>query len=164
VYLIQLDGAGTGDEIADLRKWKASSNAAPEVAKVRKHKPDAEVHKRGEEIYAKTCIACHQPGGVGQEGIFPPLDGSDWLTAEGSLEAKIVLKGLQGKVTVNGKDYTNVMPPHIDLNDQQIADVLTFVRQTGKNDLPAVAPDLVKKIREATKDRVQPWTAQELGK
>jgi hypothetical protein len=38
------------------------------------------------------------------------------------------------------------------------------VRQTGKNDLPAVAPDLVKKIREATKDRVQPWTAQELGK
>ena len=75
-----------------------------------------------------------------------------------------MLKGLQGKVTVNGKDYTNVMPPHIDLNDQQIADVLTFVRQTGKNDLPAVAPDLVKKIREETKAQVQPWTAQELGK
>ncbi len=164
VYLIQLDGAGTGDEIADLRKWKASSNAAPEVAKVRKHKPDTVVHKRGEDIYAKTCIACHQPGGVGQEGIFPPLDGSDWLSVDGSLEAKIVLKGLQGKVTVNGKDYTNVMPPHIDLNDQQIADVLTFVRQTGKNDFPAVAPDLVKKIRQETKAHLQPWTAQELGK
>jgi len=56
------------------------------------------------------------------------------------------------------------MPPHVDLDDQKISDVLTYVRQSWSNDAEAVTPDQVKALREQYKDRKAPWTAKELGR
>ena len=56
------------------------------------------------------------------------------------------------------------MPPHNDLDDQKIADVLTYARQSWSNDAPAVSADQVKAIREKVKTQTAPWTAKELGK
>ncbi|QJE97889.1 PVC-type heme-binding CxxCH protein [Luteolibacter luteus] len=137
--------------------------AAPAPTKDKKNKPDSAVHERGAAIYGLTCIACHGPDGKGVAGAFPPLDGSDWLVEDPSVAIRIIVHGLQGPVKVSGQEFTNVMPPLIDLDDQKVSDVLTYVRQSWSNDLPAVTPAQVKDIRTKFKDRTTPWTAKELG-
>jgi putative membrane-bound dehydrogenase-like protein len=155
-------GSGAKGMLAALA---AKSGGGPDPkAVVKKFKADPEVHKRGTEIYGLTCVACHQPTGAGMEGAFPPLDGSDWVTGDPSVPIRIVIGGMQGPVTVSGKEYNSVMPPHLDLDDQKISDVLTFVRQSWSNDAAPVTPAEVKEVRAKYKDRTTPWTAKELGR
>jgi uncharacterized protein len=130
--------------IALLKSYKAGG-AAGEVA--RKFAIDSEIHARGKAVYDLTCIACHGPDGNGVEGAFPPLNGSDWLTGDPSIPAKIVIHGLQGPIKVNGKDFAGVMPPVVGLTDQQVADVLTYARQSWKNDAAPVTAEQAKQAR-----------------
>ncbi len=119
----------------------------------------------GKKVYMATCFACHMIDGKGVAGAFPPLAGSDW--AQGSEERiiRIVLHGLNGKVTVSGKDFENGMPGlSASLKDDQIANVLTYVRQEWGNNAPAVSAETVAKIRSETASRSGPWTAPELLK
>lgn len=130
-------------------------------------KPDAAALERGKAVYAKTCIACHQPNGKGLPGVFPPLDGSDWLEADPTLLSKVVLRGLQGPITISGAPFAGPMPmaPLADtLKDEEIADVLNYVRATYGKGGPLATPEVVKAAREATKDQKQPFTAAELGR
>ncbi|MES2474340.1 MAG: PVC-type heme-binding CxxCH protein [Verrucomicrobiota bacterium] len=142
----------------------ATLGAAPVVVKevVKKHKPDAAVHERGLAVYTRTCIACHGPDGKGVPGAFPPLDGAEWAVGDASVPIRIVLSGLQGPIEVAGQKYENIMPPHTDLKDQEIADVVTYVRQSWSNDAPAINADLVKATRAKNASRTTPWTAAEL--
>ncbi|MGE9268436.1 MAG: DUF7133 domain-containing protein, partial [Verrucomicrobiales bacterium] len=128
----------------------------------RKFKIDPEIHERGQAVYNLTCIACHGPDGNGVEGAFPPINGADWLTGDPEIPAKIILRGLQGPVEVKGKSYNSIMPPLVDLTDQQIADVLTYARQNWENDARPVSADEIKKIRAATQSQKLPYTAKEL--
>ena len=97
---------------------------------VRANKPDPAMHERGAAIYARTSIACHGPDGKGVPGAFPPLDGSTWATGDPTIPARIVLLGLQDPIEVNGLKFENIKPPHTDLKDPEIADVITYVRQS----------------------------------
>ena len=131
--------------------------------------PTGEVDLRslGLKVYNKpTCVACHQPHGKGMPGQFPPLIGTDWvLEAEPGRLIRIVLGGLQGPMEVQGQQYNNAMVPWKDvLTDEEIAAVLTYVRQEWGNKAADVTPERVKAVREKIKDRVQPWTADELLK
>lgn len=155
-------GSGAKGMIAALA---ARANPAPVAPpKEKKFKADPAVHERGLAVYGLTCVACHQPTGAGLENAFPPLDGSDWVTGDPTVPIRIVLGGLQGPVKVSGKDYNSVMPPHVDLDDQKISDVLTYVRQSWSNDAAPITPEQVKEVRAKHKDRKTPWTAQELGR
>jgi nitrite reductase (NO-forming) len=87
----------------------------------------------GAKVYASTCGACHQPTGRGLANAFPPLAGSDYLMADKSRAISIVLGGLKGPVTVNGQAYDNMMPPQSHLSDEDLANVLTFVRNSWGN-------------------------------
>jgi len=130
----------------------------------------------GKEIYMKAapggglCFTCHQPNGQGISGQFPPLAGSDWVLGEKERLIKISIHGLMGEIEVNGVKYNNVMaPPGIppgSLTDQQIADVLTYIRNEWGNSASAVSPEEVATIRSTVKDRaaMQMWTAAELQK
>lgn len=140
--------------------------AAPVTEKefVRKNTPDAAVHERGLAVFGRTCIACHGPDGKGVPGAFPPLDGSSWATGDVSIPARILLAGLQGPIEVAGQKFENMMPPHTDLKDQEIADVLTYVRQNWTNDATGVSADAIKEVRAKNADRAKPWTADELKK
>jgi mono/diheme cytochrome c family protein len=146
---------------ATLEKLRQAPAAGQ--ADQRKFKIDPAVHARGKEVYAATCVACHQPAGNGMEGAFPPLDGSDWLTGDSSLPIRVVLHGLSGPVKVGGHEYNSLMPGQ-PLDDQKISDVLTYVRQSWSNDAAPVTPAEVKAVREKHSDRTAPWTAKELGK
>jgi len=128
----------------------------------------------GKEIYMKAapggglCFTCHQPNGQGISGQFPPLAGSDWVLGEKERLIKISIHGLMGEIEVNGVKYNNVMaPPGIppgSLTDQQIADVLTYIRNEWGNSASAVSPEEVATIRSTVKDRgpMQMWTVAEL--
>ena len=116
-----------------------------------------------------VCFACHQPTGTGLPNMFPPLAGSDWLSApKPDRIIRIVLHGITGPITINGKPFSTpapMMPPQgAALSDQQIADVLTFVRSSWGNNASAVTPDQVKAIRDAEKARTAMWTEAELLK
>jgi mono/diheme cytochrome c family protein len=162
ISLIEIPGASGAKGL--LAELAAKAANPPAATATRKFQPDQEVHKRGAAIYGLTCVACHQPTGAGMEGAFPPLDGSDWATGDPGLPIRIVTGGLQGPVKVAGKDYNAVMPAHVDLDDQKVSDVLTYVRQSWSNDSAPVTPAQVKEIRERHKDRTTPWTAAELGR
>ncbi len=87
----------------------------------------------GKSLFNGTCSVCHQPSGSGLPGVFPPLAKSDFLNADPKRAVGIVVRGLNGKVTVNGSEYNSVMPPMNQLNDDEIANILTYVLNTWGN-------------------------------
>src|SRR6185503_7395523 len=82
----------------------------------------------GARVFASVCAACHQAQGQGVPQVFPPLAGSDFLMADKDRAIGIVLGGLQGHVVVNGQAFDSAMPTQAHLSDDEIADVLTYVR------------------------------------
>ena len=119
----------------------------------------------GKRVFTNICMTCHQQNGQGQAGVYPPLAGSEW--AQGSEERiiRIVLQGLSGPITVEGKEYNNAMTPLGSvLKDEQIANVLSYVRQEWGNSAPEVKAETVARVRAETASRTQPWTAAELQK
>ncbi len=99
----------------------------------------------GEEIYKKTCIACHQANGAGVPNTFPPLAKSDFI-ADKEKTVTQVIKGKTGELVVNGVKYNNTMPPQ-NLKDEEIAAVLTYVYSNFGNSGGPVTADEVKAIR-----------------
>jgi mono/diheme cytochrome c family protein len=119
----------------------------------------------GKPVYLANCATCHQPNGGGVPGAFPPLAGSEWVTGSEERIVRIVLHGLQGPIKVAGNDYNNVMAPlGAVLKDEQIANVLSYIRQEWGNSAPEVLPETVAKVRTDTAGRATYWTAEELLK
>ena len=117
----------------------------------------------GAPIFAKICATCHQGNGKGLPGTYPSLAGSAFATGESTVPIRIVLHGFKGKISRGGKDYNGLMAPWKDsMTDQEIADVLTYVRSRWGNNAPAVTPDEVKAVREKTASRMKGWEESEL--
>lgn len=108
---------------------------------------DAAAEHPGKAAYA-TCMACHQANGQGLPGVFPPLAESEWVNGPAENLIRIQLRGLMGEITVKGVKYNSVMPPNAAMTDQQIADVLTYIRSNFGNKADAVTPEMVKKYRD----------------
>lgn len=102
--------------------------------------------KAGAIVFKTNCAACHQESGQGIPNAFPPLANSDFLMADKKRSIKIVKHGLEGSVTVNGKTYNSIMPA-LGLSDDDVASVLTFVRNSFGNKGDAVSVDEVKSVR-----------------
>ena len=120
--------------------------------------------KEGMKIYQTICMACHQVNGQGLPGAFPPLAQSSWVEKNPAMLARIVLHGLYGPITVNGSDYNSVMAPlGAVLSDEQIALVLTYVRQEWGNAAGAVEADAVAQARSESSGRAAMWTVEELA-
>jgi len=106
---------------------------------------------RGKAVYMGTCSTCHQLEGQGLASVFPPLAKSDFLMADKQRSIHTVLAGLQGPVEVNGQTYNNVMPPLANFTDHEIADVLSFVRNSFGNQGEAVNDAEVAAVRAELK-------------
>lgn len=103
--------------------------------------------ERGKEIYNVQCTTCHMEKGEGLEGAFPPLAKSDYLMADKNRSIKQILEGASGEMKVNGKTYNGEMPA-IDLTDEQVSDVLNYVRNSWGNKGAAVTTSEVKAQRK----------------
>jgi mono/diheme cytochrome c family protein len=108
------------------------------------------VMDRGKKVYDMVCIACHQADGGGMPPMNPPLIKTKWVLGNKKALIKIVLKGLKGgEIEIDGDTFNNPMPPlETTLNDQQIADVLTYVRNNFGNKASVVTLAEVKAGRE----------------
>lgn len=106
---------------------------------------------RGSTVYATYCLACHQTDGSGVPNMNPPLVKTSWVLGSKTVLIQQVLKGSQGKVEIDGETFHNSMPPQPQLTDQQIADVLTYVRNSFGNRASIVTPAEVKGVRAKTK-------------
>ena len=102
---------------------------------------------RGKAVYAQTCIACHQADGGGVQGLNPSLSKTEYVLGDKNRLINIVLKGLNKDVEIDGDVYSNPMPPLNYLTDQQVADVLTYVRNNFQNKASAVTTLQVKTAR-----------------
>lgn len=132
---------------------------------------DNRVYSIGKEVYLRDahCATCHQADGKGLADVYPPLERSDWIEDEERL-TKLVLKGLWGPIEVNGKRYdpSKGVPPMTGfggmLNDNEMAAVLTYVRQSFGNDYDPVSADTVRRIRAETEGQTNFYMADELLK
>lgn len=112
----------------------------------------------GAAVYAARCAACHQANGAGLPGAFPPLAGSEWVAGKDSTLAAIVLHGIGGPLTVKGQHYDGAMPAfQQQLQDSEIAAVLTYIRGQWGNAGAALSPELVATVRRETAARTTPF-------
>ncbi len=101
----------------------------------------------GKTVYNSYCIACHQRDGSGVPGAFPPLKETEWVNGEKETLISVVLNGLQGPIEVNGEQYNNIMTPHDFLSDDEVAAVLTYVRNSFGNSASEVTAEEVADLR-----------------
>jgi len=107
--------------------------------------------QRGAAVYKKYCLSCHQANGTGVPKMNPPLIKTSYVTGDKSKLIKWVLQGSVEHVQIDGEDYTNNMPAQSILTDQQIADVLTYIRSSFGNKASAILPAEVKTVRASLK-------------
>jgi mono/diheme cytochrome c family protein len=106
---------------------------------------------RGKIVYGKICVACHMADGNGVPMMNPPLINTTYVLGDKTKLISIVLNGFKEDVEINGQTYSNVMTPHKDLTDREIADVLTYVRKSFGNKASSIKTSEVKKVRATIK-------------
>ncbi len=105
---------------------------------------------RGKQLYFQNCFVCHQLNGQGIPGAYPPLAKSDFLMEDKDRAIRIACEGLTGEIKVNGRKFNSIMPVVI-LDDAQVADVLTYVRNSWGNESEPISAADVKAIRVTTR-------------
>lgn len=125
--------------------WNVDHSA---VSKTSMTSPVNEMTNPGEEIFRENCASCHQVDGSGVPHMTPPLIGTKYVLGDKTRLIKILLEGLNEDLEIEGDHFTNPMPSFSYLKDQEIADVLTFIRNSFGNKAEPVSPTEVKAVRE----------------
>jgi mono/diheme cytochrome c family protein len=124
---------------AQTKKHKAGSKYAPVNLKTSM--------AAGGAIFAENCAACHQVDGTGIPNMNPPLAKTTFVLGDKAKLIKIILNGFSDDVEINGQRYSNTMASHDFLKDQEIADLLTYIRNSFGNKASAVTMEQVKAVR-----------------
>ncbi|WP_026462901.1 DUF7133 domain-containing protein [Adhaeribacter aquaticus] len=131
----------------------------------------AKLYPKGAAMFTSTCQTCHGADGNGVKSLAPPLNQSEWVTGDKNKLISIVLFGLTGPVKVNGHLYQapeiNGDMPGIgynkDLPNEDIAQLLSFIRKSWRNNADPISTEEVTKVRQKLKDRQKAFTAAELN-
>jgi len=149
--------------LADSKKMDEGTKSIETPARP-KPEPDQNVSENNEidpavmelgKAQYNLCLGCHGPTGQGMPNVGPPLEKSEWVTGPVENLIGIQLRGLQGAITVNGQDY-QFAAPMVAMGagqpDENIAAVLTYIRNSFGNSASAVTPEMVAEYKEANKD------------
>lgn len=147
VYILMSDPPGD-PLLGDRRTLADLSGPAPAA-------PGAAVD--GKALFAAHCVACHQATGKGLPGVFPPLDGSEWVHGDERVLANILLHGVQGDIEVAGTHYNGAMPAFAQLSDGELAGLANYIRTSWSNQSPEVKVELFEREREAGSARTTPF-------
>lgn len=157
-------GDAKGSEVAGAGKQLRELRASIPV------KADPSVMKLGAEVYAREshCATCHQPSGQGLPNLYPPIDGTLWATGNEDRLIRLVLDGMHGTIEIDGKQYSSPpLPPmtgfrHL-LNDEEVAAVLTYVRNSWSNRAKPVDANRVAEMRAVRRgEDATFWSVPEL--
>jgi nitrite reductase (NO-forming) len=139
------EGTEAAQKIASLeQKVQETIRQTPAIAQLTQ---EIQIEK-GKRVFLQNCAMCHQADGKGLANVFPPVAQSDYLMADKQRSIGILLRGLSGPIMVNGQRYDGVMPPQVTLTDEQIAHVLTFIRNSWGNQGEPVTVEEVRVMRE----------------
>ena len=103
----------------------------------------------GKQVFTANCVACHQATGKGLPGVFPPLDGSEWVMGDARTVANILLHGVSGELVVMGNTYKGAMPSFQQLGDAELAAVASYIRSEWSNKADPIKADLFATERKA---------------
>jgi mono/diheme cytochrome c family protein len=106
---------------------------------------------RGAKVYQTYCLSCHQANGMGVPKMTPPLKKTKWVLGDKKELTQMLLKGLQGEIEIDGQYFNGVMPSQSYLKDQELADVMTYVRNSFGNKAAPISAAEVKKWRATLK-------------
>lgn len=149
--------------LADAGGGAAPAPGAPAATAPAATAPAGDQMAEGKAGYMQVCMACHQPTGMGLPPAFPPLVKTDYVNGDPKRLAAMILKGVSGPLTVDGKQYVGMMPgQELMLTDKKLAAILTYVRGSFGNSSPPVAPEIVAAARKEFAERKTPWTEAEL--
>lgn len=137
-----------------LLQWPGQEAYEAPVVATRLSRDERALFEKGQAQYAILCAACHQPGGEGMSGHAPQLVQSRHVTRSEHNLARIILNGKEGGGLM--------MPPLGSLDDEAVAGVMTYMRRSWGHTASPVSPALVKEVRHQSKDRIKPWTEEEL--
>ncbi len=129
-------------------------------------KSGEEWRPRGKALFDANCALCHNTDGSGKPGQAPPLAGSEWVIAAGANRLiHIPQVGVAGPIKVKGQEWNlNMAGMGAAYSDEQLADVLSYIRNSFGNKASVVTPEQVKKARAEIGGRSQPYSADELMK
>ena len=103
----------------------------------------------GKQVFTVNCVACHQATGKGLPGVFPPLDGSEWVAGDERIVANILLHGINGEITVAGNSFKGAMPSFHQLSDAELAAVASYVRSEWSNKATPIKAEVFATERKA---------------
>lgn len=103
----------------------------------------------GQQAYLQHCASCHRPDGLGAEGLIPPLAETDWVTGDKTRLIQIVLNGLSDPIEVKGRTYHQEMPAYQHISNNDLADILTYIRTAFGNEAGAIRPEEIQEERRA---------------
>lgn len=106
-----------------------------------------EIMVRGKAVYDQYCLSCHMPNGLGVPRMAPSLSKSKYVLGSKTKMIRIVLRGSDEFPVNEDRDFTNPMAPILNLTDQQLADVLTFIRNSFENRAPVISAGDVKYVK-----------------
>ena len=144
--------------LVDLLKWPGKPGMENEAAAIAARlTPEQKLlFEKGGQLFAGICAACHQPHGEGMAGLAPQLLYSRYVLGPERAVIRIVLSGKERE--------GRVMPPLHSLDDESLAGILTYVRQSWGHNAPPVSPATVAAVRKEIAGREEPWTDEELAK
>ncbi len=153
------------ERIAGLITWPGQPGYVPPPPVVPLTAEQQARFDGGKKLFEGTCAQCHQPHGLGQEGLAPPLVDSEWVLGPDRVLARIALQGAHGQINVKGRNYSMDMPAFGGtFNDEQLAAILTYIRRSWEHTASPVEPETVKKVRTETSKREEAWSEAELLK
>ena len=160
------DDQAIGYNKGDLRGW-FWVEVPPESVAVPPRRDQGEPEEkallsRGEELYLESCAACHGRQGEGVPRAFPPLIGTERVLGPPAALIALSLDGVSGPLKVGDEEYNGFMPGQAQHSNEDLAELLTFVRSSWGNNASAINADEVDKVRRATALRTSAWTAEEL--
>ena len=128
--------------------------------------PPAVAAGNGAQLYQERCVSCHQANGEGLAGSFPPLAGSEFATAANvEVPIRVVLHGVSGPLMVKGQKFDGLMPQFglgIDMSNEEVAAVLTYVRSSWGNTASAITPEDVAAVKSKPRTASGSMTEEEL--
>ena len=120
-------------------------------------------YETGRTLFAQICAQCHQPSGLGMEGLAPPLVDSEWVLGPPQRLTRIVLNGVHGPIQIGKKTIDLEMPGLGSLDDEQISSTLTYIRREWGHEASPIDPQAVADTRKETAGRGElQWTMEEL--
>ena len=149
IYLLAViacEGPVKKNPLAQMEERKNLSHIrTPDIIKDRIEPDNITI---GQKIYNQYCLACHQSNGMGASGRFPPLVGTDWVTGNKERLVHLILNGMEGEIEVNGEIYNGLMPQHSFLDNDQVANVLTYIRTNFGNIASSLSAEEVENFRK----------------